>query len=106
MSELYVFSPNGKIYNCPQACDNDKLKVGEYWPTVNIIQNTIQERHAFSVLKIDTCKECSLAPICGGGCYIKRIHSPETICYKSDLINSLKYILKKILQMNTKSLES
>lgn len=98
MSELYVFSPDGGIYNYPQTCDNNRMKVGEYWPDKIISKEIIYQRHGFSALEILMCKECPLAPICGGGCYAKRAYSfPQKICYKDELMDTLKYIFEKMV---------
>lgn len=93
MSELYIFSTNGQVYICPQSCQKNDFCVGKYWPQININETAINNMHKYTALSIDECKNCALAPICGGGCYLKRVcHKTvkgEFICYKTDLEETL-----------------
>ena len=99
MSELYLFSPNGCIYVCPQSCHNSDFCIGHFWPSVIIDSSAISEQHALSALKMDNCTNCALSPICGGGCYVKQSFHQKAfghpICYKEDLIDTLKFMIQQ-----------
>lgn len=103
MSELYVFSPDGKVSVCPQSCGHEKFVVGTYYPNVNIQKEKIDELNSFSSLKISRCRECALAPICGGGCYVKKIYNLDNktdICYYGDIKNTLEFLIDRMLLKN------
>lgn len=101
MSELYIFSTNGQVYTCPQSCQKDDFCVGKYWPRIDINESAINAMHKYTALSIDECKNCGLAPICGGGCYVKRAYHKavkgESICYKADLEETLISLISDMM---------
>ena len=101
MSELYIFSTDGCIYTCPQSCENKDFLIGSYLPHIAINNQAISKMHAFSALRIADCDKCSLSPICGGGCYVKRsyYHSTrnETLCYKEDIEKAIVSYIERLI---------
>ena len=106
MSELYIFTPDGKICVCPQSCQNEEFQVGEFYPNINIDSVKIHEKHVYSSLAIDMCKSCELAPLCGGGCYVRRAYNTQNfdkgICYYKDIKDTLEYFLEEMVLKNEK----
>lgn len=96
IGELYLFSVDGNIYCCPQSCQNNDFKIGQYYPTVSIDKEKMNYFHTINSNDIDICQRCAWAPICGGGCYIKRSYNEmqgKTICYRDDLESAASLII-------------
>lgn len=100
VGELYLFSVDGRIYCCPQSCQNEEFCIGEYYPELVIDQERVRYFHTISSIGIDFCKDCAWQPICGGGCYIKRAYNNaegNVLCYKKDLENSASILISHYL---------
>lgn len=96
IGSYFTFSPNGNIYVCPESCENENLKIGEYYPDIQINKNKIAYFSNINALTMNECKDCAFAPICGGGCYLKRITTNETYCNKNDIYKSLVKQIKAL----------
>ncbi len=90
--ENLIFDSEGDIYSCIIGVGNKKTVIGTYYPKYNMYKKSIYTR---SISKIQACKNCNKALICGGGCplelalYGKDIYQPN--CKK------MKYTQEKLL---------
>jgi len=63
-----IFSPNGLVYPCIVFAESSLYPIGRYYPNQEIFIETIKkirERHIFNLKQ---CHDCTLLPICAGGC--------------------------------------
>lgn len=68
---VYYFTPDKQIYKCPYALGIDKTAVGTYnSKRVNLNENKINEWEERVFFNIEECKNCNIAPLCGGGCFV------------------------------------
>lgn len=102
-SKFYIVYSYICNFNCFYCFENNtkhnplnrlrRFYLESLWPQININETAINNMHKYTALSIDECKNCALAPICGGGCYLKRVcHKTvkgEFICYKTDLEETL-----------------
>lgn len=65
--EFFVFAPDGKIYLCPEAVGATQAVIGEYKNGLKLYPSISQWENR-SILTVPKCKECEIAPFCGGGC--------------------------------------
>jgi len=64
----WVFDLNGDIYGCTASCGRKDLKLGSFYPEVELLAGRIDAWKKRNVLNIEKCRECSSALTCGGGC--------------------------------------
>lgn len=67
----YAFSPDGHIYNCNELIGKQEYAIGRYSPEFKMIQSELDRWNNNSILHRDSCKECAISLICGGGCRIE-----------------------------------
>lgn len=95
IGSYYTFTPSGEIFVCPESCEHHSLKIGNFYPNSYINEQKIKFLLELNALNIDMCKNCYFAPICGSGCYIRRIAN-QNICYKKDIYQSLQTQINNI----------
>lgn len=66
--ELMIFCPDGYIYACPESIGSKCLAIGKYYPELCFFTEKEKIWTDRDILKIDGCKDCTFAPLCGGGC--------------------------------------
>jgi uncharacterized protein len=64
----WAFAPEGAIYGCTATVGHPAHRLGRFAPTVERDEAAIARYRGRSALTIPACRECALAPICGGGC--------------------------------------
>ena len=57
--------PYGYIYTCLAGVGKEFLAAGKYYPSIEFKEHSIFNRN---IDKIDECKDCIYAFLCGGGC--------------------------------------
>ncbi|WP_461864190.1 radical SAM protein [Thermococcus sp.] len=86
-----VMSPDGGVYPCVIAAREGIFKIGTYSPEqrvdVNML-NKVRERNMISM--ISECKNCSLLPICVGGCPFSDLSLEELNRLKNGNISLVK----------------
>lgn len=65
--EFYVFAPDGYIYLCPEAVGSKQAIIGEYGDEIKLYKSNADWKNR-NILTVPKCKECEIAPFCGGGC--------------------------------------
>ena len=65
---MLYFCSDGLVYPCGEAVFESGMEVGSYHPELVIHPEKLQEWTGRSILTIDTCRDCPVATICGGGC--------------------------------------
>ncbi len=69
----FIIDPSGVVYKCGE-CFTEAESVGNISETGEIILD--HEKHQLWLLKspldFDECRDCSIMPICMGGCNMKR----------------------------------
>lgn len=63
-----VINYNGNVYKCNARDFTDERKEGVLDKNGNIIWNDTHQSRCNSILKNQRCVQCSILPICGGGC--------------------------------------
>ncbi len=66
----FVFAPDGKIRLCAEEAHDQRGIIGEFYPEFSLDDNSFQRLYDHSPLDIKKCKQCTLLPICGGGCML------------------------------------
>lgn len=64
----YVFAPDGLIYPCSEAAGQKNLAIGHFLPSLKIDAEKLEKWSNRTILTISKCKDCNIAPLCGGGC--------------------------------------
>ncbi|MBE5902404.1 MAG: radical SAM protein [Lachnospiraceae bacterium] len=66
-SDGLIFAPDGYVYNC-NLIKTEKNRIGQFYPSMNIYREVVEEHINRSILSIPECKECKMALFCRGGC--------------------------------------
>jgi uncharacterized protein len=64
----WAFGPDGTLYGCTATVGNSAYKLGRFHPTVERDEAAIAQWTGRSTLRMDKCRDCNVAPMCGGGC--------------------------------------
>lgn len=88
--EFFVFAPDGYIYLCPEAVGAKEAVIGEYKNGFQLY-DSISQWEERSILTIPKCRECEIAPFCGGGCPY------ASIAVKGDINNPVCDESKEVL---------
>ena len=64
----FIFAPDGLIYACSEAAGHKELAIGRFIPSFKLYESKLDLWSKRSILDIDKCRKCAIAPICGGGC--------------------------------------
>ena len=64
----WAFGPDGKLYGCTATVGHPAHVLGTYHPEIARDDAAIAAWRGRSALTIPACRECALAPVCGGGC--------------------------------------
>lgn len=61
---------NGNIFNCccMGCCNMENFRLGRFHPTFELNEDVLNNWTNRNILNLSSCKDCSLALICGGGC--------------------------------------
>lgn len=80
-----VINYNGNVYKCNARDFTDESKEGFLDENGNIIWNDTHLIRCNSLLKNERCKNCSVFPICGGGCSQQAFeHQDKKYCIHTD----------------------
>lgn len=66
--QFYVFTPDGYIYACPELAGTKQNYIGTFDDELHLISEEKEKWSSRSVVRMNKCRECSIAPFCGGGC--------------------------------------
>lgn len=75
----WVFDYKGDIYGCTASCGREELKLGTFYPEVNLDRKLVGEWQKRNVLTIDKCKDCQYNVVCGGGCGVVALNKNGSI---------------------------
>jgi uncharacterized protein len=64
----WAFGPDGTLYGCTATVGNPRYRLGRFYPAIERDEQAIAVWSGRSTFHIDECAQCSLAPMCGGGC--------------------------------------
>jgi uncharacterized protein len=64
----WAFGPDGRLYGCTATVGHAAHVLGRFHPEVARDDGAISTWRERSTLTIPECRECALAPVCGGGC--------------------------------------
>ena len=64
----WAFGPDGTLYGCTATVGNPRYRLGRFYPTIERDEQAIATWRERSTFNIEECKQCNLAPLCGGGC--------------------------------------
>lgn len=81
--ELYIFCPDGLVYTCPESIGHEKQSIGRFHPSLDMQEDKMDIWRRRDVMHMEKCRECSFAPICGGGCPLSSLlisDGKEPVC--------------------------
>ena len=98
LGDLYTFEPDGNVYACPESTSCESMKVGNYINDI-LLNEKIDYLMHLNSFTFSMCSSCSYAPICGSGCYLKRINTAKdnpqhSLCYKDEISSLIKFLEK------------
>ncbi len=64
----WAFGPDGRLYGCTATVGHPAHVLGTFHPRIAHDDRAIAAWRERSTLTIPACRECALAPVCGGGC--------------------------------------
>ncbi len=64
----WAFGPDGSIYGCTATVGHPAHVLGRFHPDIARDDGAIAAWRERSALTIPRCRDCALAPVCGGGC--------------------------------------
>ena len=64
----WAFGPDGSLYGCTATVGHPAHVLGTFHPRIVHDEGAIAAWRGRSTLTIPACRECALAPVCGGGC--------------------------------------
>ena len=73
INRSFVFSPNGKIFQCPVTMHKNEHAIGEFAPTFKMYDSTSRFgwNHIKEVREEKGCSTCATATVCPGPCPIQ-----------------------------------
>lgn len=96
-----IFDSNGDIYSCILGIGDKRCSIGTYYPRYKEYEKSIFKRDIF---KIEKCRKCESAFLCGGGCPLENIKCGKDIfssnCEKMEYTK--KYLIPYLLKMRQK----
>ena len=103
--QFMVFDPSGNIYACPESVGDERLAIGNFNNGIALDAEKVEAWTNRNILTIPKCRDCNIAPFCGGGCAYAAIRTNndlyDPVCNNADkvlqeYISSLSsYILEK-----------
>ncbi len=66
----FVFTPNGEIHVCAEDAHNHSSSVGLFSPGFQLMEKPFLQWYDKSPLDVEPCKDCTVLPVCGGGCQL------------------------------------
>lgn len=103
--QYYVFTPEGKVYACPETIGNEEYEIGTFGEKMVLDDARVSMWNGRSIYNIPECMQCAIAPFCGGGCAYAALKINgdinKPVCDNAQrvletYINSIKdYILEK-----------
>jgi uncharacterized protein len=64
----WAFGPDGSLYGCTATVGHPAHVLGRFHPEIVHDERAIAAWRERSTLSIPRCRDCALAPVCGGGC--------------------------------------
>ncbi len=64
----WAFAPDGGVYGCTATVGHRAHRLGTFAPTITRDEQAIERWAARNVFNIAACRDCAVAPLCGGGC--------------------------------------
>ena len=101
-----IFAPDGYLYNCSEAIGIEDLSIGTYHPEIKMFHEQLRRWEYTSVLKLDHCKSCAVALLCGGGCRLEKYYSSGAVDFTtSDFCDEQLRIINNYLDFYRKKME-
>ncbi len=100
----YAIDPKGYLYRCENYIGNEAMKIGDIYK--GRYYNQADSLFIF-FQPSDKCNQCSIFPICHGGCIQKQIDGTNFVDCKSkkeEIIEMLKEIYQNSIYKNQKNL--
>jgi uncharacterized protein len=103
----YVIDPEGDLYKCWNAIGLKEEKIGHVGGPLEYNNNHVKWL-SWDPLSYEKCKECTLSPVCMGGCphrtLCKNLVEPECRDWKNNLEEMLLLYYKSYMQRKTEEL--
>jgi len=72
----------GNIFPCcciNACCDFDGARYGTFYPELKLDRDTLEAWHSRNIFSLPQCRDCEIAPFCGGGCTRTALHFGRTL---------------------------
>ena len=103
---MYVFDSRGLIYACNEGNGDESRSVGRFYPDYFIDDERLGSWRLPVFMQRETCRQCSLAPLCGGGCAISETHSAYHEGYCRDVKATFRYAMTEYAKTVVATCES
>jgi uncharacterized protein len=93
--QFYVFDPSGYVYACPETVGQPEMAIGKYSESLVLDDSKVNVWNGRSVFRIPKCRECEIAPLCGGGCAYAAVKTNGNI--DDPVCNGAKEVLSEYI---------
>ncbi|HIH73456.1 MAG TPA: radical SAM protein [Thermococcaceae archaeon] len=83
------YDPYGDLYTCMSALRTKELRIGKYYPSLELNEN-FQLYRKRNIFNIEKCRTCEFALLCGGGCsynaFLRAGNLTNPDCYSMEIL--------------------
>ncbi|WDV44223.1 radical SAM protein [Clostridiaceae bacterium M8S5] len=76
----YIITPDGNVFNCPEAIQNDNYKTWSFYPETR--KYSFENKGFYQNILTDEsrkdCNKCNIALLCGGGCVLVKNNKAQS----------------------------
>lgn len=101
----HIIAPDGYVYNCPEAIGLSNFRTWQYYPVQNSFKSV--NKSFYNNILTDsnrpTCRKCSIALLCGGGCILienNKSNKKQFCIMQHKMVNKYFTYLRKKLALN------
>jgi uncharacterized protein len=77
--KVFVFGPEGNVYQCPRGIGDSRASIGTFWPTFHIQMSKMMHWLERDITRLQ-CTSCtSIATLHGGGCALEALNRTGTL---------------------------
>lgn len=93
--QFYVFDPSGYVYACPETVGQPEMAIGSYGDEFVLDDSKVNLWNGRNVFRIPKCRDCEIAPLCGGGCAYAAVKTNGNI--DDPVCNGAKEVLSEYI---------
>jgi uncharacterized protein len=99
-NSAYLVGPKGEMYQCYDDFGNESMIIGSIFSNKRFKSDYVKEFTAFDPMEHSMCRDCTVLPLCMGGCHKQRLlnHIEDHCCvYKYALEKRVNDYVKNTL---------